>query len=352
MTAFNKGEWSELYAICYILHNRKMQVANDELMPTDQYVKVLKIFMKSIFGDSAYNVKSKEIFLIGSELPVSNFQIEAQDVQSLLNDIKSSSGRSFSLDSGERIMNSLQAESFKANSYEKADINTLSIMPQEEIPRNVGFSVKSQIGGLSTLLNASKATNFVYQVVDFNGSDNDINSINDNRGKVKKRIEAIKRNGGKFIFHGIDCDSFKQNLRLIDSQYPKVLAEMLLCYFSSSRISSMEEIIRNTSLVDDVDMSEAEIRQKTKEFLNKIALGMIPTRVWDGSSLGGGCIFVKDDGDVLCYTLYDEDHFNDYLLKNTKFDTASTGRHEFGKLFTAEDGKKYFKLNLDIRFTQ
>lgn len=352
MTAFNKGEWSELYTICYILHNGKMQVANDELMPTNQYVKVLKIFMKSVFGDSAYNIGSKKIFLINSELPVGDFQIETQDVQSLLDGIKSSSGRSFSLESGERIMNSLQVESFKANSYEKADINTLSIMPQEEIPRKVGFSVKSQIGGLPTLLNASKSTNFTYQVVNFHGNDSDINSINDRQGKIKKRIETIKRNGGKFVFHGIDCDSFNQNLRLIDSQYPKILAKMLLCYFSSSRVSSMQEIIRIVSLNHDISMTEAEIKQKTKEFLNKTALGMIPTKAWDGSSLGGGCVFVKDDGNVLCYTLYDEDHFNDYLLKNTKFDTASTSRHKFGTIFTANNGKKYFKLNLDIRFTQ
>lgn len=86
-------------------------------------------------------------------------------------------------------------------------------------------------------------------------------------------------------------------------------------------------------------MTDAEVKQKIKEFLNKTALGMIPIKTWNGSSLGSSCVFVKDDGNVLCYALYDEDHFNDYLFKNTKFDTTSTSRHEFGTIFTADNGK-------------
>ena len=76
---------------------------------------------------------------------------------------------------------------------------------------------------------------------------------------------------------------------------------------------------------------------------------MIPTREWDGSELGGGCIFVKDDGNLVCFTLYDMDDFKDYLINNTKFETASTGRHKFGMLYRQGD-ELFFNLNLDIRF--
>lgn len=350
MMKFNKGEWAELYTVCYILNNGELQVADDNLMPTYQRVKILKLFMNSIFGESAYDIKSKGIFLINDQSPVSTFHTTSRDIDDLFNEINAGSGRSFSLISGERIMKSLHIASFKASSYQKADINTLSIMPQEKIPRDVGFSIKSQIGGLATLLNASKSTNFTYEVVGFCGNDNDINSINSNFSKIKKRIDIIKNNGGQFIFRKIDSCSFNQNLRLVDSQYPDILADMLLCYFSNSGISSIQDIVKDVSSKVGICMTKAEIESKTKYFLNRIALGMIPTKVWDGNLLDGGCIFVKRDGNILCYTLYDMDYFNNYLFKNTKFDTASTKRHEFGKLFTGDDGKKYFKLNLDIRF--
>jgi len=63
----------------------------------------------------------------------------------------------------------------------------------------------------------------------------------------------------------------------------------------------------------------------------------------------GGYLIVKDNGDILCYHIYNKNEFEDYLLNNTKLDTASSSRHEFGKLFQ-ENGKIYLKLNLQIRF--
>ena len=41
----------------------------------------------------------------------------------------------------------------------------------------------------------------------------------------------------------------------------------------------------------------------------------------------------------------------DYLLNNTKLDTASSSRHGFGEIFE-ENGELYFNLNLQIRFTK
>ncbi|MGB0477365.1 MAG: HpaII family restriction endonuclease, partial [Flavobacteriaceae bacterium] len=63
----------------------------------------------------------------------------------------------------------------------------------------------------------------------------------------------------------------------------------------------------------------------------------------------GGYLIVKNNGDILCYHVYNKNEFEDYLLNNTKLDTASSSRHEFGKLFQ-ENGKIYLKLNLQIRF--
>ena len=84
--------------------------------------------------------------------------------------------------------------------------------------------------------------------------------------------------------------------------------------------------------------------------LTECALGMLPSKPWDGTAdATGGYIIVREDGEVLCYHLFNRNEFENYLLLNTKFETASTSRHQFGSIYK-ENGKYYLKLNLQIRF--
>ncbi|MDD4541623.1 MAG: HpaII family restriction endonuclease, partial [Eubacteriales bacterium] len=89
---------------------------------------------------------------------------------------------------------------------------------------------------------------------------------------------------------------------------------------------------------------------KFKKFLTSVALGMRPATMWDGiDEASGGYLIVKKDGNVVAYHLYNRNHFEEYLLKNTKFDTASTSRHDFGEIYEV-DGSNFLNLNLQIRF--
>ena len=77
---------------------------------------------------------------------------------------------------------------------------------------------------------------------------------------------------------------------------------------------------------------------------------MTPSKVWSGQyDATGGYLIVKANGDVLCYHIYNRNHFEDYVYNNTKLETASSTRHEFGKIYKDEK-ELYFKLNLQIRF--
>tara|TARA_R110000868_G_C10909038_1_gene764824 strand:+ start:626 stop:865 length:240 start_codon:yes stop_codon:yes gene_type:complete len=77
---------------------------------------------------------------------------------------------------------------------------------------------------------------------------------------------------------------------------------------------------------------------------------MMPSKVWTGQyDSTGRYLIVKENGDVLCYHIYNKNEFEDYLFNNTKLDTASSSRHDFGMIYK-ENGKLYFKLNLQIRF--
>ena len=63
----------------------------------------------------------------------------------------------------------------------------------------------------------------------------------------------------------------------------------------------------------------------------------------------GGYIIVKEDGEIICFHLFNEAIFRDYLLSNLKLETPSSTRHKYGAIFK-EAGKNKISLNLQIRF--
>ena len=89
-----------------------------------------------------------------------------------------------------------------------------------------------------------------------------------------------------------------------------------------------------------------------KSFLISIALGMTPCKEWDGNTKAhGGYIIVREDGEVVCYNLYNRNEFQKYLYNNTQLDTPSTSRHGYSDVFV-EDGNNYINFNLQIRFNK
>lgn len=91
-------------------------------------------------------------------------------------------------------------------------------------------------------------------------------------------------------------------------------------------------------------------KYKFKKFLTAVALGMKPATVWDGiDEATGGYIVVTNEGNVLAYHIYNRNYFEEYLLNNTKYETASTSRHDFGTVYR-ENGEDFIKLNLQVRF--
>jgi type II restriction enzyme len=211
------------------------------------------------------------------------------------------------------------------------------------------------LGGEATLLNAGKTTNFIYQVLDFKATSGEIESINeiDTRSKIKDRIEAIKSKGGRLKFINLEQDIFKNNLVLIDSLLPNIVAEILNTFFTTS-LSSIKDLTENINSNNPINydnkFSHSFYEYKMKRFLTDVALGMTPSKVWSGVyDATGGYLIVKENGDVLCYHIYNRNQFEDYLFANTKLETASSTRHDFGKIYE-ENGCFYFKLNLQIRF--
>jgi hypothetical protein len=142
-------------------------------------------------------------------------------------------------------------------------------------------------------------------------------------------------------------------LVLIDSFLPEIISQILFEFYLSTE-TKLSEIVKIIEEKNPLNYDNSEDHQfyvyKIKRFLTDIALGMMPSKVWSGNyDATGGYIIVKEDGEIVCYHLYDRNEFDEYLFNNTKLETASTSRHNFGKIFS-ESNELYFKLNLQVRF--
>jgi type II restriction enzyme len=201
-----------------------------------------------------------------------------------------------------------------------------------------GFSIKSQIGAPSTLINASKATNFTYAITG-NGTPKNMNDKD-----VKGNTQSLYKQNFSLDFLNIDSTVYMENMRLIDSQLPNYIAELLI-EFNRQKGGLLTDIIDH-AFTEDKEQKVLKI----KEFLVASALGMMPNTKWDGQlTTMGGIILVKKTSDVLCFYLYNMEDFQNYLLKHVKFETPSTTRYGIGKIINEDSILKY-KLNLQIRF--
>jgi len=356
MITGNKGEWSEIYTLFKLLGDKNLFAGDVDLKKVENlFYPIIKIIRNETGGDFEYEIASDLVIVYGGveklRIPIKTFSEQAVE---LFTKIKSSIG-TFSIPETEAFMKSVNCSTLKAKSSSKSDIRIVIHDQRINQTTELGFSIKSQLGGDSTLLNAGKTTNFVYQIDGFNGSMSDINRINEieTRSKIKDRIEEVKKLGGKLKFVSLEKNIFKNNLVLIDSLLPNILAEVILQYYTSS-LSTMRELSNEISITNpleyDTQHSHLFYEYKIKRFLTDVALGMMPSKVWGGVyDATGGYLIVKDNGDILCYHIYNKNQFETYLFNNTKLETGSSTRHEFGKIFSIGENL-YFKLNLQIRF--
>ncbi|WP_298348747.1 HpaII family restriction endonuclease [Runella sp.] len=356
MITGNKGEWSEIYALFKLIGDKKLHPGDSKIKKIQNIVyPILKILRTEVNGNFEYSIEDDLVVISGNEevfrIAISEFKTKASY---LLAKIKVNQG-TFSVPEIQQFMQSINCLSLKASSSAKTDITIIVHDQRTELQPSLGFSIKSQLGNPSTLLNAGETTNFIYKIVGVNLSDTDISQINNisSRSKIKDRITEIISKNGKFEFIKTQRTVFSNNLILIDSFLPQILSSVLFQFYSST-LSDTESLVKITEEKNPLgfDTSDKHLfySYKIKRFLTDIALGMMPSKVWTGQyDATGGYLIVKADGEILCYHVYNKNEFENYLLANTKLETASSTRHGFGELYE-ESGQLYFKLNLQIRF--
>jgi hypothetical protein len=357
MLAGNKGEWSEVYTLLKVIADKQLFAGDSNLNKIESLifpiVKVLRDESNGTF-EFSYN---KDLVIVRNNneeirISVNEFQKQAHF---LLTKLKEKTNATFSIPEIEKFINSFNSHSLKAKSSVKSDIRIAIHDQRTGTNPELGFSIKSQLGGASTLLNAGRTTNFIYKINNLNLTEKQIVQINniDTRSKIKDRIDKIKELKGKLKFEKLESSVFGNNLILIDSALPTIISEILGLFFTSnlSKISDLvTEISTKNPIGYNLDNNHPFYSYKVKRFLTDIALGMMPSKVWTGElDATGGYLVVKNDGEILCYHIYNRNEFEDYLYANTKLETASSTRHEFGTVYIEND-ILYFNLNLQIRF--
>ncbi|NLB88977.1 MAG: HpaII family restriction endonuclease, partial [Syntrophomonadaceae bacterium] len=321
----------------------------------DIYYPILEIIRNHSDGLLRY-IKNGAIKIVDGNrgetiltVPVNEF---TENTKILFNKIRDGEG-AFAIPDIEEFMGKVNLTALKASSADKTDITLVVHDLKTGFKPTLGFSIKSRLGNPSTLLNPSRATNFIYKVENIDDNlFNQVNAIN-TRLKIRNRIEEIESKGGQIKYHSIENEVFKLNLQVIDSNLPIILANIVLNYYKglgSDLATLLENLEQDNPCHYKMDYHHSFYSYKIKTFLTDIALGMTPTHVWSGKyDATGGYIIVKEDGELLCYHIYNMNEFQDYLLKNTRLDTPSSSRYGFGKLYK-ENNEYFIKLNLQIRF--
>lgn len=354
----NKGEWSELYVLLKLLATGKLYAADENTQPLGNlYFPIKKIFRKEGSGIHTHNIEyhlrdEGQVDVIVNTILVNRVSHEqlTSDSETVLRQIVNGGDRSFYLVGSESIMNRLSCDRIKAPSSDKTDITLLLHDIHTGFEPICGFSIKSDLGMPPTLLNASCATNFRYQVKNLpEGEYLNINNI-ETKNKIIDRISSIYSLGGKLTFRYVVNEVFERNLTMIDSRMMEILSCILLYYYKE-RISSCADLANRLEDDNPLNMrTRGFYTYKLKKFLCAVALGLTPTSQWDGTEeANGGYIVIGENGSVLAYHIYNRDRFEKYLLNHTKLETASSSRHHYATIFQ-EDQNYYIDLNLQIRF--
>ena len=392
----NVGEWSEMYVFFRLLATGKMDIADDNLVAIpNEFYKILAILRKETKTSNEY-LRSDDCIIIkikgsdGEDEAVFKMSIEqfASNADRLLENMQNQSGRrTAGYPEIQSFMRDLRIYSIKDVGH-KRDITISLENLHNGLAETLGFSIKSFVGKQSTLFNAGAGTNFVYQVRFPEGADIDCDRFNEytydgveaivngkthRLGKISYRLKRIYELSGNIVFDHIQSDCLTQNLRIIDGELPRILAEAILTKYSYN-LTEWSDIImhlnRTNPLNYRINADSNPYEVKIKRFLQDAAMGMTPETEWNGHyDATGGQIVVKKDGEIVCYHIYELNRYLQYLFNSTRFEQPATSEDEdhpghvridpttgrpskpfqYGWLYK-ENGKYFIKINLQIRF--
>jgi len=346
---FNKGEWSELYTFLHLLENPNLVIVDENLEVIDNtFFKILEI----ILADKKYKIEAHDIIKLFNNGQTQNYSISDISGQNkiLLAKIlahKSAKG-SFEISEIQPLIDDFfDGQKPKGASNVKGDLTANVLDNKFNNNVTLKYSIKSSLGRPATILNASEHTNFIYRVTNIDDDImDDCNSL-DGSEKLLDRCRFLASKGAKIKFQKVESTIFKDNLQLIDSNLDKFLAEILYASYEMNQ-KNLKELI---CLLSKSKNKYNFYKKKITDLANAVTFGMRAGEKWDGiNEVNGGIILVTKTAEVyLLDLIYFKSIVDKYLIDNIKLDSPSSTRYKMFDIYK-ENGKYFFKLNLQIRF--
>lgn len=385
----NKGEWSEIYIFLKLMTDGKVYAADRNMQKLETvFLNIVKIIREEVLSQKYeyYTGKQIKIFLNGEEVAPLVDVSEFDKCKDLLWEKLSSTarGNGIACEEVEGFLNSIHVTKLKALAFSSSNFFggtediTMEVMDYRSgVNSVIGFSCKSDFSAKSTLFNASADnTNFVYEVVgnvdddlmkEFNAIFNYRNKTNKETGEkelkpevaIGDRMRYLKEKGCDLQYRKMCVDNAERNLVLSGgAEMPLIIASMLKAYYfdgegkveNSSLLYALEKVVEDNVAGYGFGNTESMYYRKLGTLLYDMFTGMRLSSAWDGrSSVNGGYIIAKNDGEVLAYHSCMADEFKDFLVEQLGFESPSATRHKYMEIYK-EDDKYYLKLNLQVRF--
>ncbi len=357
-SSFNRGEWSEIYAILSMLLCPRLSIGNAELEEiTNELYSLKKIRIddpnsNGIIEYALNNNNDVQIYYDDQLDGLISMLELSENKYRLYKAISNapSGGGSFEIKGMDGILAKLtKGRTIKSKSFNKQDLEATITDNRLGKDVNLKYSIKSSLGSPATLLNASNHTNFVYSIENLDHKYiDDVNNIN-TKTKLLDRVKFIENHGGKIKFEKVLDGTLEYNLKMIDSNMPKYLANVLLNSYVTGK-KDLLELFKESNEFED----ETFALKKLGDFLEGISFGFFPSKKWDGNKeVNGGLVIVKNNGNVVILDLvYFKNEVIKYLMKETHLDSPSSTRYRMLELYEKDpdDAKLYFTLNLQVRY--
>ncbi|MEP5613501.1 MAG: HpaII family restriction endonuclease [Cyclobacteriaceae bacterium] len=359
MLTGNKGEWSEPYALLKLLADGNLYLGDKNFNKVASLVyPIIKVIRHERNDQVDFSYNDKLVIVargkVLAEIPISDFVKNAKICFDKISNAPTGKG-AFEIKEIEKFLSSFSISTLKAKSKLKNDITIQVSDPNTFLSPSLGFSIKSQLGQPSTLLNASGATNFTFNVKQKVLTPQEILSINSTR-YFSAKLDLLAGYGAALEFEKVDSDIFKSNLQTVDYNFDRILANVLLQYYQNNVPSDnsvknfITTITASNPIGYDLNINDSMYELMMKKFLTDYALGMRAADVWKRDyQATGGYLIIKENGELICYHFYFTKNFEDYLFNNTKLETPDPKRYNIGKVYE-ENGVQKMKLNLQIRF--
>lgn len=369
----NKGDWSELYTLYKLLVDQSLFPINKFQTKGERLrMPILSILRHTDKQRSAeYRIDDQGEIMINAN-GIETVELSRSELEKytsiLLDAIKSGNNSSFKIPELDEFRKKTFCPNIKCYSKRlengNQDKSDLYIVIHDAVTGQtpkLGFSIKSEIGEPPTLFNASEQTNFRYRL-SRNLPQEKIDYVNkmQSHGKtdIQGRVRFLLKEGISLDFETINPSKkgdniFLENLLLVDSSMPEILARLLVMNYSEdTRLLNKltDKLTESNPLKFPMRTNQKVYEAKVKRFVSDAALGLLPSQPWDANRRAAGVLVVTETGDVDCYHVIYQASLEDYLYNDLKFETPSASRHKFGSIEIGEDGNQYFSLNLQLRF--